>query len=141
MLGGVIGLCPVLVTSANAQSSPATTSGSAAEPAISSKADLQTYITANIKTFLAAAKRGDADAQFRLGIAYSMGWGVQQDYVNAFKWFSLAGAQGNDQAKKYLQAMESLMTADQITSGQKLSKDFKPVSEAPGSAEPSVKNP
>jgi TPR repeat protein len=41
------------------------------------------------------AEKGDADAQYKLGIAYDEGNGVSKDYTEAFKWFRLAAEQGN----------------------------------------------
>ncbi len=34
------------------------------------------------------------------GVAYSIGLGVTQDYVRAYKWFSLAAAGGNEHGAK-----------------------------------------
>ena len=33
------------------------------------------------------AEQGDAGAQFNLGRAYYNGWGVKQNYKQAFKWW------------------------------------------------------
>lgn len=46
-------------------------------------------------THLAAASRGNADAYFELGMAYSTGTdGVDIDLVEAHKWFNLAALAG-----------------------------------------------
>jgi localization factor PodJL len=45
--------------------------------------------------FLKAGNRGVADSQFNLGILYARGIGVTQDLTEAYKWFSLAAAQGD----------------------------------------------
>ena len=37
-----------------------------------------------------AAEQGSADAQFSLGVMYTNGRGVPQDYVQAHKWLNLA---------------------------------------------------
>ena len=42
-----------------------------------------------------AATRGDANAQYQLGWAYSKGQGVLQDDVEAFKWYLKAAEQGH----------------------------------------------
>ncbi len=39
------------------------------------------------------AERGDADAQYQLGLAYRHGRGVKQDYPEAVRWFRLGEAQ------------------------------------------------
>jgi TPR repeat protein len=41
------------------------------------------------------ANAGDADAQVHLGIAYALGQGVPQDYVEAVSWYRKAADQGN----------------------------------------------
>ena len=41
------------------------------------------------------ANAGDADAQVPLGIAYALGQGVPQDYVEAVSWYRKAADQGN----------------------------------------------
>ncbi len=45
-----------------------------------------------------AALAGDADAQEDLAICYSKGWGVKQDQVKAFQWYSLAAEQDHPNA-------------------------------------------
>ena len=42
---------------------------------------------------------GDADAQFHLGLMYAQGDRVQQDYVEATKWFRKAATQGDADAQ------------------------------------------
>lgn len=49
-----------------------------------------------------AVEQGDDDAQFRLGQAYSLGSGVDQDEEKAFRWYKLAAEQGNAEAQYYL---------------------------------------
>lgn len=51
------------------------------------------------------AKRGDADAQLRLGGMYYQGKGVTQDLAEAARWFSLAATQGNADAQDRLGLM------------------------------------
>ena len=45
------------------------------------------------------AEQGLADAQFNLGWMYANGWGVPEDYVQAYAWYSIAAAQGPEKAK------------------------------------------
>ncbi len=52
-----------------------------------------------------AAAQGDADAQSKLGLIYSTGQGVVQDYAEAVKWYRLAAAQGLAQAQVNLGLM------------------------------------
>lgn len=56
-----------------------------------------------------AARSGDANAQFRLGMLYASGdMGVSQDRLKAMSWFRLAAAQGNDSAQLQLFLSKSL---------------------------------
>ena len=41
------------------------------------------------------AEQGIADAQFKLGLMYSLGRSVPQDYKTAVKWYRLAAEQGH----------------------------------------------
>ena len=50
----------------------------------------------------ALALMGNADAQFLLGYAYDFGEGVEQDFVEAVKWYRLAAEQGNADAQSSL---------------------------------------
>ena len=48
-----------------------------------------------------AAEAGMPDALFELGMMYCSGRGVDHDLVEAHKWFNLAAARGNDDARQY----------------------------------------
>ena len=77
------------------------------------------------------AKKGDADAQFNVGLLYEQGKGVPvdgnskamdyeiaaQNYVTAMKWYTLAAAQGYAQAQTQLGAM--------YYNGQGVVQDYK----------------
>ncbi len=45
------------------------------------------------------AEKGDATAQFNLGLMYRKGEGVPQDYKTAVKWYTLAAEQGHADAQ------------------------------------------
>ena len=77
------------------------------------------------------AKKGDADAQFNVGLLYEQGKGVPvdgnskamdyeiaaQNFVTALKWYTLAAAQGYAQAQTQLGAM--------YYNGQGVVQDYK----------------
>ena len=48
---------------------------------------------------LQAAKQGYAPAQYNLGLMYTQGQGVRQDYVEAVKWYRKAAEQGHVDAQ------------------------------------------
>ena len=52
-----------------------------------------------------AAKQGQVDAQFRLGVMYDEGQGVSQDQQEAVKWFHLAADLGYVSAQFRLAVM------------------------------------
>ena len=48
---------------------------------------------------LPLAEKGNAPAQYALGLRYDKGEGVPQDYKEAVKWFRLSAEQGNARAQ------------------------------------------
>jgi uncharacterized protein len=48
------------------------------------------------------AEKGDARAQFSLGLSYENGDGVPRDYTKAREWYEKAAAQGDAKAQLYL---------------------------------------
>ena len=59
---------------------------------------LGTLVAQDINTLKQQAQKGDASAQFNLGVMYAEGQGVPQDYVQAVKWYRLAADQGDASA-------------------------------------------
>ena len=55
--------------------------------------------SATVTRIRQAAERGDADAQFALGMAYFDGRGVKQDLVASSRWFAAAARQGVAEAQ------------------------------------------
>ena len=51
------------------------------------------------------ADKGDAAAQFKLGVMYDYGEGVSQDHAEAAKWYQLAAEQGNAAAQNNIGVM------------------------------------
>ena len=59
------------------------------------------YATA-LREWKPLVERGDANAQYNLGVMYRKGQGVPQDYKTAMKWYTLAAEQGITPAQSYL---------------------------------------
>jgi TPR repeat protein len=57
-----------------------------------------TGLTATLKS----AERGDATAQFNLGLIYGKGEGVPRDFKQAFEWYKKAAEQGHLSAQSNL---------------------------------------
>jgi TPR repeat protein len=63
---------------------------------LGASASAQTSDAASFVRHLRAfAEKGQADSQYKLGIAYDEGLGVPKDHPEAFKWFRLAAEQGH----------------------------------------------
>jgi S1-C subfamily serine protease len=86
--------------------------------------------TEAVKWFRKAAEQNFAPAQYGLAKCYGTGNGVPLDNVEAYKWFSLAAAQGNENAKKGRAIEAAVMTDQQIAEAQELSREFKPGKES-----------
>ena len=77
--------------------------------------------------------QGHATAQFNLGLMYSNGQGVPQDYTQAYMWLNLAAANfpASDSRNRRgaianREVMEGKMTRDQIIEAQKLAREWRP---------------
>ncbi len=83
------------------------------------------YDTA-LKEFRPLAEQGETVAQWSLGIMYERGRGVPQDYVQAYRWYTLAGGHGNDLAEEFKTLSEKSMTLDQLAEAQRLAGEWTP---------------
>jgi TPR repeat protein len=95
--------------------------------AVSVWADKQ---AASVDSLKERAAQGDAEAQYSLGLMYQNGEGVPQDYVQAYKWFSLAAATytdkpNHDKAVKERERVAARMTPAQIAEAQRLAREWK----------------
>ena len=70
------------------------------------------------------AKLGRADALYNLGLAYSTGQGVAQDFIAAHKWFNLAALRGSNEAKGWRNQIAGEMNSSQIAQAQKLAREW-----------------
>ena len=76
------------------------------------------------KRYRLAAEQGDAEAQSNLGNRYANGTGVPQDYVQAYMWFNLAAAQGDEGARDNRNRVADMMTPAQIEEAQRLAREW-----------------
>jgi uncharacterized protein len=73
-----------------------------------------------IESRLADAMRGDPEAYYELGIAFSSGAaGASVDLVQAHKWFNLASMSGNGRAQECRAEIADEMTAREIAEAQR----------------------
>ena len=69
---------------------------------------------------LADAERGNVDAFYDLGVAYSTGsGGVDVDLIEAHKWFNLAALNGSEMALLCRADISDDMTAREIADAQR----------------------
>jgi TPR repeat protein len=87
------------------------------------------------------AESGDADAQFDLAVLFQVGEDVPQDYVQAYKWYTVAAPRfaPNEQSMrerslKNRDRIAALMTPAQLAEAKRLATAWKP---APVGAETS----
>ena len=65
------------------------------------------------------------DAQCSLATCYFNGEGVAKDAVEAYKWWNLAAASGNENAAERRESIAKKMTPEQIAEAQRLSREWK----------------
>ena len=72
-----------------------------------------------------AARQGQIDALYDLGVAYSVGdYGVQVDLIEAHKWFNLAAVRGDARAQAIRAELADEMTAAEIAAAQRSARDW-----------------
>ena len=77
-----------------------------------------------VRWYRLAAEKGNATAQFNLGLMYHRGEGVPSDTVTAYAWLSIIAAQGDTNAKEAKEVVSRLMTQSQIAEAQKRSREY-----------------
>lgn len=78
----------------------------------------------SLAQFEREARTGRPEALYNLGLAYSTGQGVAQDFVAAHKWFNLAAMRGINEAKSWRNQIAEEMNAGQIAQAQKLAREW-----------------
>ena len=63
----------------------------------------------DLKTLLSGAQEGVRDSQFKVGLAYARGLGVDKNYVEAYKWLDVAARAGDPQAASRRDALAKVM--------------------------------
>nr|WP_281379207.1 peptidoglycan-binding protein [Halomonas campaniensis] len=87
-----------------------------------------------LQEFGAAARRGDADAQYMLGRLHEAGSGTAQDFVEAHKWYNLAAARGHRHAAEARDSLAQRMTAGQVAEAQQAARGWRPEEDASSQA-------
>ena len=64
--------------------------------------------------FLSAALQGHADAQFQLAKMYNKGDILTQDDLSAYKWATIAAANGNKDAQAFVLSLEQVLSTQDL---------------------------
>lgn len=82
--------------------------------------------TEAVQWYRRAAEQDLADAQFNLGVMYTEGEGVPENYIEAYKWLSLSRGQGewDEEQAQFWDELRSLMTPAQIAGAQRLAAEW-----------------
>lgn len=83
------------------------------------------------KWYRLCAETGYDSCQLHLGMLYSRGKGVPQDFSLAHMWFNLAAGQGGTLAVELRDRLAASMPPSQIAEAQKLAREWRPGGEAP----------
>lgn len=71
-----------------------------------------------VEACLERAQLGDPDAMFELALIFSTGEGAVPDYVTAHKWFNLAAAAGQAEARIMRTELAATMSGAEIAEAQ-----------------------
>ena len=74
--------------------------------------------------FSELASQGSSICQYYLGVMYSSGMGVLQDFGQAHMWLNIASSRGHKKARNQLEKLTHHMTADQIADAQKRARQW-----------------
>ncbi len=75
-----------------------------------------------VESRLRQAARGETDALYELGVAYSSGSGVDLDLIEAHKWFNLAAVSGDIRGQQCRAEIAEEMSAREIAEAQRAAR-------------------
>jgi len=73
---------------------------------------------------LKQAECGTKEALYDLGLLYSIGQGVVQDYIEAHKWFNLAAISGMKSAQIDRAEIAEDMSNSEISTAQRMAREW-----------------
>lgn len=76
------------------------------------KLNRQDIFEVEIPELMKGAESGDAESQYKLGVMYAEGQGVAQNYQEAYRWISLAAAQGRQDAIDFKRVIDEKVVAE-----------------------------
>ena len=102
------------------QSFPPVQTNSRKEPRPTKKKDYKTAF----EKWKPLAEQGHDDAQYKMGRLYREGHGVEKDYVEAYKWYSIIAKKGYSGGYKYMATIEKYMTASEIAKAKEMADEW-----------------
>lgn len=75
------------------------------------------------------ADRGNAEAQLMVGLLYANGHGVGQDVAEAYMWFLIAAANGNEHAASLYEGasnLDRLLSPDERAEAERRAAEWQP---------------
>jgi hypothetical protein len=77
-----------------------------------------------VECFRQAASQNHPAAQSNLGVCYERGDGVAKYEVEAYKWYLLAAAQGDNKARRNASILELMLLPEQVAEGKRRAQDW-----------------
>jgi len=74
--------------------------------------------------FVELAEIGSSVCQYYLGIMFSSGKGVLQDFCQAHMWLNIASSRGHEKARKQLEKLTRSMTSQQVAEAQSMARQW-----------------
>jgi TPR repeat protein len=78
-----------------------------------------------MRWYTKAADQGDTSAQYNLALMYEEGDGTAKDVVSAYMWYSLAAAEGDEDAKAAMLALAKRINTDQVRQADTRAKAWR----------------
>ena len=82
--------------------------------------------SASLAALRAAAEKGQADAQYELGILYEFGYNFPEHLVSAYAWYNRAANQGNAAAAHRLEILKGQLSPSDLKKAQAQSQSPTP---------------
>ena len=70
------------------------------------------------------AEQGHDDAQYKIGKLYREGLGVDQDYIEAYKWYYIVAKKGYGGGHRYMKMIRKEINLGQVSRAEKFARDW-----------------
>jgi localization factor PodJL len=80
---------------------------------------------AAVEWFRRAAEAGLQDSQYNLARLYEQGYGVTQNAAEAYKWYLIAGAGGDAEARSSAERLKATLSPDSQAAAQRSAAAYR----------------